>query len=105
MCTPSRRCVPEHSRHMSVPYVTDAHEREAATVAEEALVKQAEAAKMAQEAANARDEANKAAHRAAQWKADAQQAIKSTKEANLRTEHCPEPNMVTALATAQGSHG
>ena len=26
MCTPSRRCVPEHSRHMSVPYVTDAHE-------------------------------------------------------------------------------
>ena len=82
-----------------------AKEREAATVAEEALVKQAEAAKMAQEAANARDEANKAAHRAAQWKADAQQAIKSTKEANLRTEHRPEPNMATALATAQGSHG
>jgi len=82
-----------------------AKEREAATVAEEALVKQAEAAKMAQEAANARDEANKAAHKAAQWKADAQQAIKSTKEANLRTEHRPEPNMVTALATAQGSHG
>ena len=26
MCTPSRRCVPEHSRHMSVPYVTDAHD-------------------------------------------------------------------------------
>ena len=26
MCTPSRLCVPEHSRHMSVPYVTDAHE-------------------------------------------------------------------------------
>ena len=26
MCTPSRRCVPEHSRHMSVPYVTDAQE-------------------------------------------------------------------------------
>jgi len=82
-----------------------AKEREAATVAEEALVKQAEAAKMAQEAANARDEANKAAHKAAQWKADAQQAIKTTKEANLRTEHRPEPNMVTALATAQGSHG
>jgi len=82
-----------------------AKEREAATVAEEALVKQAEAAKMAQEAANARDEARKATHKAAQWKADAQQAIKSTKEANLRTEHRAEPNMVTALATAQGSHG
>ena len=78
-----------------------AKEREAATVAEQALLKQAEAAKMAQEAANARDEANKAAHKAAQWKADAQLAIKTTKEANLRTEHRPEPTRATALATVE----
>ena len=25
MCTPSPRCLPEHSRHMKMPYDTDAH--------------------------------------------------------------------------------